>query len=318
MKIALIFHFLLFGLPALAFEYHLDEGSLIRPSFYQRYQLTEHFQKFDLTTLTQQNLSAAGRRFDAIYVDSRFQKKLLLKAGLGVPENIEGQILVEPNLDLLAFHFKFDGTPYLLIALNFSKEDFQKIVSPWIKQKYSILWWLAPQPVFANENCYESPQPWSRLISVKSDIEQNSILRSVGRCGADAIARATQSANDTLDFFKNLATNPKKVWQEIKASADELTNLTLNFRVEISSLFESLTGLTEEQKVQLACSISGSILTKALTGGGVLSLGALLPKMIQQLKKVGALLKEISSIEKKGVLLPNKSFLTQEALHCAL
>src|SRR5438445_3459709 len=102
---------LLFTCNAWSFEYKIEETSLLHPSVLDSYQLTQVFARKGYQSVSDVNLTSAGFLFDRAFVSNRWEKSLLLKAGLKAPAGLEGRVIDEPSLGLKAFHFNFEGTP---------------------------------------------------------------------------------------------------------------------------------------------------------------------------------------------------------------
>lgn len=290
---------------------------MTRPSIVQRHQFAKVFEKSGFVSMSDRSLNPTGLPFDGLFVADKWNKALLIKAGLKFPAAIEGQFFEEPKLGLVALHFQHDDTPYLIVAINLPRDEFRKIMKPWLKEKYSLLNVLMPMAQAA-EICASSKQPWSRLQGTLAQIEAEAVLKSIGRCGLEALRGARQTATDTISYFQNLSSNPQALWADMKKSFESLKEFTLNFHSEMEQIFAALGNLSTEQKTQIACSMTGEALLRTLAGGGISSLPRLLPTITLKMKRVSQMLAEIISLEKKGFILPDKSFLTREALSCAL
>ena len=120
------------------FEYQLQTESLIRPSFIDQHFLQQRFQKFGFSAVNPRPLIKTSLPFDGIFITDRWQKSLLLKAGIQAPTSVEGQILFSSNQEVQAFHFTYEKTAYLLVAINLSKEELENIVRPWLRQMLEL------------------------------------------------------------------------------------------------------------------------------------------------------------------------------------
>lgn len=313
----LIFFFLTFLLSyADAFEYQIQKETLIRPSFIDQHFLEQRFQKFGFNAVSSRPLIKTNLPFDRVFVSDRWKKSLLLKAGLQAPASIEGQVLQSSDSEIQAFHFTYEGTAYLLIAINLSKDELENIVRPWLRNQTTVLNLFIPS-ANAAVSCDLTPNPWSKMTETVRHIESETILRSIGRCSSQALEGAKNTAADTLDFFKKLAKDPRGLWSEMKTSYEAFKSFTLNFKTDVEQILSTLGILSTEQKAQIACTISGEILTSALAGAGLTSLPRLLPTLTLKMKQVAQILAETANLEKKGIKVPNKQFLTHEALRCA-
>ncbi len=119
--------------------------------------------------------------FDRIFITDRWQKSLLLKAGIQAPTSVERQILFSSNQEVQAFHFTYEKTAYLLVAINLSKEELENIVRPWQRHKTSVISIFIPT-ANAAVTCATAPKPWSKMQETVGYIESEAILKSIGRC----------------------------------------------------------------------------------------------------------------------------------------
>lgn len=311
----------MYSLSAWSFEYQLDSSSLLNTSTLQRYELQRYFQKAGYETLSDTNLSAVGLPFDSLLVANHWDKSIMLKAGLKVPGNIEGRIIEDTASGVLAFHFRFQDTPYLLVSTGLSKADLQTLVRPWLVSSQTVLWKIfvsSAEAAYCPPNAGSANRNTDSLKSTADHIEKNEVLKAIGRCGMDALNGANQSATQTLTFFKNLATNPAKLWTEMKESFVQLKEFALNIDTELQQVYAAFGAMSGEQKLQLACSMSGELIAGAaqsfIVGG---ALAKLLPQLILKMKSASAMFIKIANLEKLGLKMPDKSLLTREILSCA-
>lgn len=317
MRLVFILLSIFYTMKAGAFTYQIKDESLVNPSIFQRHQLSKYFSKAGFSPLTEQGLTKVGLPFDGVYVSDKWEKSILLKAGLEAPIAVKGHIIEEKSLGLLAFHFEFEGVPYLLLAINLSTDEFRNIIMPFNKKKYSQIWSYLLPSAHADYSCQKSNRQVTDIQRTTDYIQNNIVLRSIGRCGLDALQGLQESTKDTLDFFKSLSGDSSGLWNSMKESYNDLKNFALNMNFEFQQMFEVLGKLTPEQKAQIACNMTGKIIMK--TAQGLLLAGSLvklLPSLILSLKKVSEVLKQISHLEGKGFKMPDKSFLAERALSC--
>jgi hypothetical protein len=303
---------------AWAFEYQLDKSSLIHPSILQRYSFREHLSKSGFTSLGDQNFSSAGIRFDGAFVNQTWSQSILLKAGLVAPDSLQGQIIEDVRSKVSAVHITIEGTPYLILAKNFSKQELQSTLRPWLKPQQSFLWTTMINQAYGFETCNKGDKsPFQAIQSTASHIANSEILQEVGQCGLQALQGMKQSGEDTYDFFKKLSTDPVQLWTEMQESFDETKDFLLNINSEIQNLVLALGTVSTQAQVQIACSMTGALILEGAKGG-LLSggLAKMLPFMALKIKKTTAILAELAKFESKGFKMPNKNFLTHEALSC--
>ena len=312
-----MFFFLFFSLKVGAFEYKIEEASLLRPSHLQGYKLTQIFAQKGFRSLSDASLVSTGLPFDKAFVSHNWEKVLLLKAGLKAPTHIEGRLIEEKSLGVSVIHFQFEGTPYVLLSINNSRDELQEIVKPWLKSKSSVAWsFFFPQ---ARATVCPRHQDVTRaLLSTSAHIEKNEMFQSIGRCALDAMQGAKNSAEDTLSFFKKLVSDPTALWSEMKESFVQLKEFALNIQTELQQAFETISNLPTEMKTKMACSLAGSVMVgavqAALSGAAI---GRVLPSLLLKVKSSASMLKEIANLERLGIKLPNKSGMMQEVMSCA-
>lgn len=317
MQLVLFLFFIAYSVTAGAFTYQIKDESLVHPSIFQRYQISKYFSKAGFISLTDQSLLKAGQPFDGVYVSDKWDKSILIKAGLKAPPNIEGRIIEEKSLGLQVFHFQFEGVPYLLVAINLSNDEFKSVVAPFQKKTFSQIFSYIFPSAHAGSACLESTSDFSEIRSTADYIQNNIVLQNIGRCGANALQSLKGSTQDTLDYFKGLSGDPQALWNSMKESFNELKNFTLNLNSELQQMFEVLGTLTPENKAQIACNMAGKLIMKA--GGSLLLPGGLLkllPSLLLDIKKTAEILKKIPHLEGKGFKIPEKSFLVERALGC--
>lgn len=305
------------GLQALAFEYKIEESNLLRPSALQGHALTQIFAQKSFRSVSDASLIGTGLPFDKVFVSGNWEKALMLKAGLSVPANIEGRLIEEKSLGVTVFHFRFEGTPYLLLSLNNSRDELRNLVKPWLKSSTPVAWSL----FFPQANamfCMDQDNLKAGLQTTANFIEKNEILQGAGKCALDALHAAKSSANDTLDFFKKLVSDPKALWSEMKESFVQLREFAVNIQSELQQALAQFKNLPLENKVELACKFAGTAMVGAvqvaLSGA---ALGRVLPALLLKLKASTLALKNLSGLELIGVKLPNQKLVMHEVMSCA-
>jgi hypothetical protein len=317
MKILLLLVSTLISFHAWSFEYKIDQASLLDPSPLQIYKIGKIFSANGYHSMSDMNLTQAGFAFDRVFVSHRWQSGLVLKAGLKVPTNLLGKVMEDRSLGIQVLHFEIENTPYMVMGIDMTHGEFREAVSPWITSSdTSMKWgWVMPRAYAVTCNT----MPANAFKRTASDLESNSILRAIGKCGADALGGAVGSVGSTFNFFKRLATEPGKLWEETKQSFVDLKNFVMNIGDELSSAYAAFTGLTAQEKLDIACVVAGQAagtIAQAALGGAALA--KLFPSLMLKVKAGLSLIKKVGELSLKGIKLPNKSFLMREAMSCAL
>ncbi len=302
--------------PLYAWEYQIDEETLLKPSVFDTYQLAQHFEGHGLYSLSDLNLSKAGFPFDKALVSFDMKEAVLIKAGLKFPEEKEGEVIFDQKLNLNVLHITFKGTPYLILGIDFEVDEFRKLVSPWAKRKTSFIDYILPS-AYA-ESC-EIPGMGNRnLHSTAASIGNDTILKKIGECGLNAVYGAGEQVKGTLDFFKKLITSPRQLWQETKESFVELKKFVQNINTELQEIFTNLGSMSLPDKLEMACQMSGHIFAMVAQSviAGPASLARSLPLVIKKLKAVSGKVAEAMALKKKGLKLPDSNKIVKEVLDC--
>jgi hypothetical protein len=316
-----LFSILFFSLKVGAFEYQIEESSLLHPSALQGHKLTQIFAKKGFRSLSDASLVSTGLPFDKAFVSDNWNKVLLLKAGLKAPANIEGRLIEDANVGVSVIHFQFEGTPYVLVSLNNSRDELRDIVKPWLKSNSSVAGSVAWSMFFPQAHALACPSYGDVTRGLKSTseyIENNEMFQSIGQCALDAMQGAKSSAENTLGFFKKLVSDPTALWSEMKESFVQLKDFAQNIQAELQQTLETASRLKSEEKLQLACTFAGTVMVGAvqaiLSGAAI---GRVLPSLLLKVKGTTTMLKKISGLENLGLKFPNKSGMMQEVMSCA-
>lgn len=311
------------SLQSLAFQYEVVADKLTRTSPLQNSDFSSWFAKKGYRSLSSLGVRSSKLAFDFAFVSPRFERAILLKAGLRAPIDMQNKIIYEKAAGLTVLNFEVETTPYVLVALNIPKSEVQDLFQPWLMSSGSSARWrfLLPQRAEAASTCLSTGKSeWGGpLKETATHIDQTEILQSIGRCGAQAMQGASSSALETLTFFKKLATDPKSLWVEMKDSFVELKNFALNIQQEMGPILETLRGLSSEEKMQIACNLSGQLVSssvQALVSGAALA--KVLPMMLLKLKAVSQLLAKIALMEQRGISSVKNKGLVETVIRCEL
>ncbi|HLT22722.1 MAG TPA: hypothetical protein VKZ84_04735 [Bacteriovoracaceae bacterium] len=316
MRLLVIFFFLLFLPQAYAWQYQLDEESLLHPSIFDQYEISQHFESEGLFSLSDTTLIKTGLPFDNAYLGYGLKQNLILKSGLVAPKHLDGVVIYEPSLDVHLIHFRVREIPYMVMGFNFSDSEFKKIIKPWLKiRKTSLLNLIIPS-VYA-ESC-ELPGMGNELKSVSNSLSNQALLKKIGECGLEVLKGAKDNVSNTFDFFKKLATNPMELWQETKESFIQLKDFVLNINNELKEIFSNLGEMNLEDQLDIACHMSGHIFVSVAQSFflGPAALARSLPLVVTRLKKMTAEVALAASLRKKGVKLPDNDKLVKEVIRC--
>lgn len=300
-----------------AWEYQIDEESLLNPSVFDSYQLAQHFEGHGLYSLSDSNFVKAGLPFDKALVSFGMKEAVLIKAGLLYPKEKEGLVIQDPQLNIQIIHITFKGTPYLIMGIDFESSEFRRIVAPWVKASRTTFIDLIFPSAYA-ETCEIPGLGNKNLESTSKALGDDSILKKIGECGLNAVYGVGDHVKGTLDFFKKLVSSPKELWKETKDSFVELKRFVTNINSELQIIFKNLGSIPLADKLDIACSMSGHVFAMVAQSviAGPASLARSLPLVIKKLKSVTSEVAKIAALRKKGIKLPDNKKMMNEVLSC--
>lgn len=318
MRGLLLILFILIGPRSWAFQYKIEGNGLLQPSLIKAQGLASLFAREGLWSVRGASFAQAGMPFDFVYVDHNWDKAILIKEGLSAPADKTGIIIRDEKLGGSVFHFQREGSSYVLVALGFTTAELQSLLSP-LKPKSSFSKWsLLVNSAQAAEDCDNPPNALSNLAESSASLEDAVILRKIGQCAVDAWQGIKKSGEDTLGFFKKLATDPGALWGEMKDSFLQLKEFSLNIKSEVQNAISSFGAMPTEQKLQVACTMAGQTLMGVAEGllvGGALA--KVLPMLILKLRQSASLLAKLGELKKRGYNVPDLNTATREVLSCA-
>lgn len=309
--------FLILLSKAWAFEYSIDEKNLLSPSILNAHELKNHFQTHGYESFNEVSLSKTGLPFDQVFFSFGWKKSLILKSGLKFPKEYEGKILKDHRSDLLAFHFTYNNSPYLLLALDIDTSELKTLISPWLKNdEVSWISWLISE-AHADTCEVMDGSSLGTLNQTALSISENALMKSIGQCALDALHEVKENMQAKLDFFKKLATNPSQIWAETKKAFVEMKNLITIINVEMSSIFSNTKGLSQEQMTKLSCVMAGTLLATVARGlvTGPSGLLKEIPEILKKLKNSSGALRKLAE-SGKFKLIQDKKILA-EVMSCA-
>ncbi|MEN0060189.1 MAG: hypothetical protein AAGB31_15225 [Bdellovibrio sp.] len=266
------------------------------------------------------SLAKAGLPFDTLFVSSLFKGAIAIKAGVQAPESIRGQLIEDTQVGATAFHFLYEDTSFLLLAFDVSKEDLKRIVHPWLRSSTTLLWSLFMPAAQAQDRCtLRATEVGFRTVApIASHIKADTTTKKIGECALSALRSAGNQMKETLQFFTGLATEPAKIWQEMKDSYTQLKGFVLNIQEELDQMFTALSGISVEEQAQITCSFTGTLISSSILALHTGKFVKLIPQMLLKMKEVSQKILALTKAENLGISLPNKKHLSSEIISCAL
>jgi hypothetical protein len=320
MRALLLLLFIFVGPRSWAFQYQIETKGLLHPSLLKAQQLARTFESEGLWSVRSASLLQAGMPFDFAYVNQNWDKALLVKEGLVAPADKMGVIIRDEKLGASIFHFQIEGSSYVLMALGFSSAELKQVLAPFRpRATASSKWSLLINTAFAAEaDCDPKTTAQQTLARSSAGLEDGAVLRMIGKCGLDALQGVKQSAEGTVNFFKKLVSDPAALWNEMKNSFSELKEFALNMKAEITGMIDTLGNMPAEQKLQIACTMTGEVLGGAIQAAILAgTLTKIIPMAIAKLRKASSLLAKLGELKKQGYKTPDLNLATKEILSCA-
>ncbi|MBS1969654.1 MAG: hypothetical protein JSU04_05080 [Bdellovibrionales bacterium] len=319
MRILLLLFFIFVGPRSWGFQYQIEAKSLLHPSLLKAQQLSRTFESEGLWSVRSASFVQVGMPFDFVYVNQDWDKAILVKEGLVAPAEKMGVILRDEKLGASIFHFQIEGSSYVLMALGFSSAELNHILAPFKPRLSASKWSLLMNSAYAADaDCNPKTTAQQTLAESSAGLEDGAILRMIGKCGMDALQGVKQSAEGTMNFFKKLVSDPGALWTDMKNSFSELKEFALNMKSEVISMIDTLGNMPAEQKLQIACTMTGEVLGGAIQAAILAgTLTKIIPMAIAKLRKAGSLLAKLGDLKKQGFKTPDLNLATKEILSCA-
>lgn len=309
----------LISLSSWAFTYEIDEN-LQKPSTLRYKVLEKSFQRSGLHSLRDSSFAKSAFKFDFALVSHDWKKSILIKEGLKAPASERYKLFKMKDLDSLVLNFDFQGSHYVIITTGVSSAELKTLLQDIAPIKDNAQLWKFRMlfPYADAAQCDPLLNSVEQLAPTMKHIENAELLKTIGKCSADALQGANQGAADTLHFFKSLAKNPAQLWKEMKQSFEELKEFALNMQTELKTTLASLQSLSVEQRLEIACTLTGELLldTAASFAVGGSQLAKLLPEILLKLKKSIQHLFLLGELQRKGFKVPDINDSTRKILGC--
>lgn len=327
MKIAIIFFFNLFFFVSKseALEYKINEDHFLFPSTIESLRFEAYFKSFELKPLSQNSLFKFNQLYDFAYTTTDLEKYVLLKAGVVTQEKEYGVLYHDDEYNALITHIKVNDISYLFIAKGFEKAEIKNLLSPFVKKEaFSFFNFIFPSAQAAgpfNEICVPTFHQLStiKLSASYQQINQSMVSSQITSCAIDALKSMKSSLESTYGFYKDLLTNPKKVWNETLKSFESMKTLIANLNTEFKNLIQVISNLSTEEQMKIVCGLTGDVVM--LAAGSLLmgpqNLAKDAPRLLLKIKNVTASLKKMDFLEKIGIKPKSQKQIIQEIISCA-
>lgn len=325
MKMIFLLFICLFSLSSktqAALDYKINEEQFLYPSTIESIRFEEYFSKFELDSLSQNSLFKFKQLYDFAYTSSDLEKYVLLKAGVVVPENEYGVFYHEEEFNAVVTHIKVNDISYLFIAKGFEKAEIKNLLAPFIKKESLSLFNLIIPSAHAFDGFCLPKFYQPSILSFEANyqkINQSMIGSQITSCAIDALKSMKSSLESAYSFYKDLLTNPKKVWNETLKSFESMKQLIANLNSEFKNLVHVIGHLSTEEQIKIVCNLTGDVVMLAagalLTGPQNLAKEA--PRFLLKIKNLTASLKKVNFIDKIGLKAQSQKRIQQEIISCA-
>jgi hypothetical protein len=165
-------------------------------------------------------------------------------------------------------------------------------------------------------NC-SSPikNPYQYFENISDKVENSILFKKIGECAVTALKGAKGQVEDTAKFFKKLVIDPTALWEDVSQSYAALKTFTMNFSREIQDLYKTMGELTIDEKLNIACTLTGQIGSASimsLTGAGLAVGGAkLVSSIVPKLMRLKNMMTQFQRFK-----IPKKT--AMETLSCGI
>lgn len=320
-------------LTILLFQNTIAKATTVSPKFSYRqqerigkgfnlelYQLTRHFEDQDLSPLS--SFSSGDIPYlhvDEVLTTSDDHGLVFIKMGLLAPTDLQNKIieLKNSNESFYVFHINNASVAFF----NLSEQKVKNLIKGLADKNivFSNFGEFFISKAQASDQVVCPVQlinnPYKNIEIVASKVENSFLYKRIGECAVTALKEARKNVEETAGFFKSLYNNPAEFWTTIKNGYLGLQSFAINFTTELQSLFQTISGLNMDEKIDIACTLAGQAgvgLAMSLTGAGIAMGGAkiiatLIPKMVRMKDLI---------IKFQRFKIPLKT--AQETLSCAI
>lgn len=313
-----IFVFFFIATPCLAVEYQIDRDRLFNPSRSDFSFFSSALDELSLSAVFASSILQTNQSVvDFFFMSPNGEKTIAVKGGLYLQDRLYPDLVWNEQLEIFILHFQTNSTGYVAILKNFSKNEatsISKLLTPQ-KQK-TVLFTLLFSEIHAH-SCSPTTLQTATLANVSASIEEQSIVSTIGKCTSNLLRGAGNSAASSVQFFKQLVTNPLSLWNEMVSTMQALKGVIVNLKTEIQTLFQTLRNLDLEFKSELICYAVGDLAAQIAIGSlSAATLAKTLATSIVRLKSFITTIQKIVDLKKFGLNKNGQLMVMREALAC--
>ncbi len=282
------------------------------------HELTQHFidQNYNrLTTISSGNIPYINA--DEVLTSEFNQGQIFIKMGLIAPVNFQNIIteLKSANHNFFVFHTNEASIAFFNIDKLQVKRLIEGLDNPKIVHQSFTQFFIADAEADEIGCNLPTQNPYIDLEKISDKVENSVLLKKISECAITAFRSAKGTFVDTSEFFKKMVNNPTALWEDVKQNYDALKSFAMNFAQEIQNIFKTMPNLTIDEKLNIACSLTGEVGTAfilSLTGAGVaIGSAKIAATVLPKLLRMKSLMMKFQRYK-----IPNKS--AMETLSCGI
>lgn len=316
MKIVLSLIFLIFSNLIFSNEFkYINYKNQDREFHIEVLQLISHFEGYNFNrTNPYPNGVIPVLNIDEVMTSINGKGQIFIKYGLVTKETDQNKVM-ELQTEITKEKFYIYNLNNISVAFfNLSKDEVELLTRNLSNKKTSFLKNLFIESAYAETTHCKTPasnDQNTKLQTSADSIEFNLITTRISECAINAFKGAENSITGTYDFFKTAITNPGKMWEQLKNSYEVFKTFITNFSQEFKNIYEILSSLDLDQKLEIACTMTGEITTSIamtmIAGGAAVKTANLFASYLPKLKRIERISKMMrrnkQSFKKAGKLL---------------
>ncbi len=272
------------------------------------------FNEFDLSKRGQ-ILSGA---MDQIYFNINASDEIgILKLDLKLISN--SKILQLSDREFVCHAQTSRGRSFSLYLKGRSQQDFSSICNSFANSKKSsrsatFLHFLIPEVMAANAGgCELGPTTAKNFREIRGRLSANLIVQKFGTCLTRFLQGSASTFTGVVSSIEALK-DPVELWRKISVEAIAMKNFVLHMQSEITDAIEATANLDGELILHAYCHLLGEMGTSigitALTGVGLVKLGAQFTQGLMKMVRTKSLFSRLNDLKRAGQIKAAKEILS--------
>lgn len=306
-------------------KYSIDEESLLFPSITNAYSFKEHFEGHGFFSLSSTPLVKSNQLFDFLYSNNQLKQFITVKSGIRAEKESYNKLFFNQAESQYVLHLFHNKVPYVIMFFNFNENEIKTLTQNWIKKDtpFSVVNLFFPN-AHAQDMCMGNlnytQKSILQLSKTANAIENDSLTKEISKCALDTLKGVKNNASETLNLFKTLITDPKKLWNETSQSVKAISSLVSNLNVEIKNIVRALSSISPELKSELVCMMAGNAVGMMISSLllGPTAVAKSLPLMTLKLKSMADQIKKVEGLKSRGIHLREREKFFKEVVSCEI